>query len=277
MKTIVATTDFSSISLNAVNYAAAMACSIKADLCLLHVCLFPMTYSEMPYPAESITSLMDDAEERMLQLKNELIQRTVGKIKINTEVKTASTVVTEIEDYCDDKKPYAVVMGTQGSTALERIFLGSNTIGAMKHLPWPLIIVPPEAKFIGIKKIGLACDLKKVDDSIPVKEIRLLTKEFNAKLHVLHINTENEKGYTVETMIESRSLQNMLDDLHPVYHDLKDDDVENGLIKFAEDNQLDLLIVIPKKHNIVNQLFHKSHSKKLVLHAHVPVMAVHEN
>src|SRR4029078_7804587 len=100
-------------------------------------------------------------------------------IKINTEVKTASTVVTEIEDYCDDKKPYAVVMGTQGSTALERIFLGSNTIGAMKHLPWPLIIVPPEAKFIGIKKIGLACDLKKVDDSIPVKEIRLLTKEFN--------------------------------------------------------------------------------------------------
>jgi nucleotide-binding universal stress UspA family protein len=277
MKTIVATTDFSPMSLTAVDYAADMACSINANLSLLHVCLLPMTYSEVPYPAENITSLMDGAEERMLQLKNDLIKRTAGKIKILTEVRTAATVVAEIEDYCETQKPYAVVMGTQGSTAFERVFLGSNTIGAMKHLSWPLIIVPPEAKYISIKKIGLACDLKKVDDSIPFKEIRSLTKEFNAELHVLHISTENGKAYTVETMVESRSLQNMLDDLHPVYHFINDKDIEVGLIKFAEDNQLDLLIVVPKKHNIIDQLFHKSRSKKLVLHAHVPVMAVHEN
>jgi nucleotide-binding universal stress UspA family protein len=279
MKTIVATTDFSAMSLNAVNYAADMACSINADFSLLHVCLLPMTYSEVPYPAENITSLMDGAEERMLQLKNDLVKRTAGKIKILAEVRTAATVVTEIEDYCEAQKPYAVVMGTQGSTAFERVFLGSNTIGAMKHLSWPLIVVPLEAKFLSIKKIGLACDLEKVDDSVPFTEIKSLVKEFNAELHVLHINTEGEKGYTVKTMIESRSLQNMLDDLHPVYHFLDDNDIENGLSKFAEDNQLDLLIVVPKKHNIIDQLFHKSHSKKLVLHAHahVPVMAVHEN
>ena len=277
MKTIVATTDFSPMSITAVNYAADMACSINANLSLLHVCLLPMSYSDVPYPAENITSLMDGAEERMLQLKNDFIKRTAGKIKILTEVRTAATVVAEIEDYCEAQKPCAVVMGTQGSTAFERVFLGSNTIGAMKHLSWPLIIVPPEAKYISIKKIGLACDLKKVDDSIPFKEIRSLTKEFNAELHVLHISTENGKSYTVETMVESRSLQNMLDDLHPVYHFINDRDIEIGLIKFAEDNQLDLLIVVPKKHNIIDQLFHKSRSKKLVLHAHVPVMAVHEN
>lgn len=275
MKTIVATTDFSPISLNAVDYAADMACSINTDLSVLHVCRMPMTFGEVPYPAESITLLVNDAEERMLKLKAGLEQRTNSKIKIHTEVRPSAMVVTEIEDYCESQKPYAVLMGTQGSSSFERVFFGSNTISAMKNLRWPLIVVPPEGKFTNIKKIGFACDLKKVDDSVPFEEIRSLIKDFNAELHVLHISTEDERGYSVETMIESRSLQNMLDDFHPSYHFLEDSDTEDGLEKFATKNNLDLLIVVPKRHNVIDQLFHKSHSKKLVLHTHVPVMAVH--
>ena len=54
MKTIIAPTDFSPISLNAVNYAADMAVSINADLSLLYVCLLPITYGEAPYPIENM-------------------------------------------------------------------------------------------------------------------------------------------------------------------------------------------------------------------------------
>ena len=61
---IIAPTDFSPISLNAVNYAAEMARSIDADLSLLHVCLLPITYGQVPYPIEDMDSLMIDAEER---------------------------------------------------------------------------------------------------------------------------------------------------------------------------------------------------------------------
>lgn len=275
MKTIIAPTDFSPISLNAVNYASDIACSINASLLLFHVCRLPLAFSEVPVPAENVTFLLEDAEEKIQRLKGDLVQKTAGKIKIHTEVKMG-TVVPETENLCELLKPYAVVMGTQGSSALEKLFFGNNTIEAMKHLAWPLIVVPPEAKFTSIKKIGLACDLKKVAGTIPFAEIKLLVKEFNAALYVLHVNTENEKNHTVETMVESRSLQNMLEDLHPVYHFLNNGDIEDGLSKFAENNKLDLLIVVPKKHNIFDKLFHKSHSKKLVLHTHVPVMAVHE-
>ena len=68
----------------------------------------------------------------------------------------------------------------------------------------------------------------------------------------------------------------MLYDLHPFYRFLDYDDIENGLEEFAETNKLDLLITVPKRHNIIDKLFHKSHSKNLVLHTHVPVMAMHD-
>jgi len=34
--------------------------------------------------------------------------------------------------------------------------------------------------------------------------------------------------------------------------------------------------VLPKRHGLLDKLIHKSHTKQLVLHSHVPVMAFHQ-
>ena len=67
-----------------------------------------------------------------------------------------------------------------------------------------------------------------------------------------------------------------MEELRPIYHFIKDDDVEKGLNEFAENNKLDLLIVVPKKHSLLGKIFQPSHTKQLVLHTHIPVMAIHE-
>jgi nucleotide-binding universal stress UspA family protein len=154
MKTIVVPIDFSPISLNAASYAGEMARSINADLSLLHICLLPVAHSEVPYPLENMDSLMTDAEKEIQRVKNDLLLKTGGKVKIDADVRMATTVTGELTNYCSLRKPYAVVMGTQGNSAVERIFFGSNTINAMKHLAWPVIVVPPEAKFTRIKKLA---------------------------------------------------------------------------------------------------------------------------
>jgi nucleotide-binding universal stress UspA family protein len=51
--------------------------------------------------------------------------------------------------------------------------------------------------------------------------------------------------------------------------------VDKGIIDFAEGNELDMLIVLPKRHGLIDSLMHRSHTKQLVLHSHVPVMALH--
>lgn len=275
MKTIVAPTDFSPLSLNAVRYAADMAGTINASLSLIHVYPLPMAIIEIPYPAINTAELAADAEQKIEQLKEDINARRSGKLKIYTVVRTG-VAFTEIKDFCDTIHPYAVVMGTQGAGAVERFLFGSNTMSAIKHLSWPLIIVPPGAKFTGIKKIGLACDLKKVIETSPVGEIKALVKELGASLHVVHVNTEDEEIYGPEIIEQSSDLQEMLDELHPSYHFLNNTGVEEGLGDYAEKHKLDLLIVVPKKHSLLDRLFHKSHTKQLALHTLVPVMSIHE-
>jgi hypothetical protein len=167
-------------------------------------------------------------------------------------------------------------MSTQGAGAMERFVFGSGTIAAMKHLHWPLIIVPPDAQFRQIRKIGLACDMKKVVPATPVDEIKSLVKQFEASLVVIHVNTGEDYKYGPAIVDQSSLLQEMLDELHPSYRFIEGGDIEQSLDEVAKQGDIDLLIVVPRKHNLINGIFHKSQSKQIALHTHVPIMSLHE-
>lgn len=276
MKTIIVATDFSPASLQAANYAADMALAINADLLLFHVCDIPTNYTEIPYPASDIIpGIIKNAETEIEKLENQLLLRTSCKVKISSEVKIG-LVIAELAEACERVHPYSVVIGMHGAGAVERFLFGSNTLSAIRNLAWPLIIVPPDASFKAIKKIGLACDFKKVIDTTPVKEIKTLVQDLHAELHVLHVREANERSHAAEIAEESGWLQELLDELKPVYHILENENVEEGIFRFVDNNQVDLLIVIPKKHSLAERLFVKGHTRELALHTHMPVMAVHE-
>ena len=276
MKTIVVPTDFSAISLNAVNYAADLACVIGTNLSLIHVCIVPITLTEVAAPTINMEELVTDAEEKIRELKEKINYRLGERLTVYTVVKQGD-VVSEIDEYCHLVNPYAVVMGAESGGAFERFLIGGGkTITSMRKLSWPLIVVPPDVKFVSIKKIGLACDLRDVVDTIPGKEIKSLVNEFKAELHVLHVNPEGGESLGPEPVEESAWLQEILVGLNPEYHFIRGTDIEKTISDFAEQNELDLLIVIPKKHNLISKMFQHSHSKRLVLQTHVPVMAIHE-
>ena len=109
-----------------------------------------------------------------------------------------------------------------------------------------------------------------------MKEITDLVREFKAEFHVIHVSEQSGSSYSAETVEESGFLQEMIGDLHPKYHFIRDTDIERAISEFAEKNDLDLLIIIPKWHSVISKIFGHRHSTKLVLHTHVPVMAIHE-
>jgi nucleotide-binding universal stress UspA family protein len=271
MKTILVATDFSPAAFNAANYAADMALAINAGILLLHVYQIPVSYSEMPV-LMNLEGMQQIAEKDIFELKEELIKTRGGKPVIETEVRVGN-FYNELKLVCESINPYTVVMGSQGTTAAERLFFGGHTVNAMKNLTWPLITVPVGSKFSSVKKIGLACDFDKVVDCTPVDEIKMLVKDFKAELHV--VNTGNKDYYEPEMVFESGLLHEMLAPVKPKYHFIIHNDTDEGIMDFAEKNEIDLLVVIPKRHSLLEQIIHKSHTKKIVLHSHVPVMALH--
>ncbi|WP_205508163.1 universal stress protein [Longitalea arenae] len=279
MKTLVVPTDFSSVSVNALNYAVDMAQAINAGIVLLHVYNVPVTFTDVPTApvnTVSVEEMKRTAEERLEEIKRNLVTTTSGSIQVYSEARLGETV-EELEQLCRSVEPLAVVMGSHGATGLERMIMGSTTITAMRQLKCPVIVVPPGTTYHGIKKIGLACDFENVVQTIPVTYIRNIVKEFGADLYVLNVqDKEDEERELAEHTLDTTYLDATLDDVKPIYVPLTGKDVVETINVFAEHNNLDLVMVIPKKHRFLDRLFHKSQSRELIDHAHIPIVSIHE-
>ncbi len=271
MKKILIATDFSEASYNAARYGTDMALAIGADIVLLHVFQVPAPSAEVSLVV-SVDNIQDEAEDKISELKEMIGRKTRNSINVDTEVIIGS-FFDELKTACERIKPYTVVMGSQGETAAERFVFGSHAVYTMKHLTWPVITVPPGSAFSAVKKIGLACDFDNVIDSIRVDEIKRLVNDLHAELHVL--NTGKATVFNPAVVFESGLLRGMLKNLDPKYHFISNGNVDEGILHFAESNHIDLLVVMPKRHTLVERIFHKSHTKQFVLHSQIPVMALH--
>ena len=272
MKTIVVPVDFSPAAVNAAEYAMDMAKVINSTIHLLHVHQFPVMYLEVPVAITEEGS-SKEVQLKMDTLKADLLLKYGDSISISCELKTG-IFFPELLTTCNRIKPYTVVMGSQGTTATERFFFGGHAVYTMKHLTWPVITVPPGTTFSSIKNIGLAFDFSTTINETPIEEIKNLLKDFKASLHVL--NTAKQHEFATDIFFESSRMEEMMRPFQPNYHFITSDDIDEGIIDFAEKNNIDLLMVLPKRHGLFEGLIHKSHSKQMVLHSHIPVMAIHQ-
>jgi nucleotide-binding universal stress UspA family protein len=275
MKTIVAPTDFSADSLNAVYYAADIAQALKTKLSIIYVYKIPVTLEEISVQQYDPQEIFSDAEDKMEELKKRIDARTNTRVTIITELMEGS-VSENIETYCNSVNTYAVVMGSEPESGFDRMLFGERTISAMKKLDWPLIIVPPAVQFNGIRKIGFACDFEDPGNTIPVKEIKNLVEAFHAELHVVFVSRVSARLFDAYTKEQSGWMKEMFAGLNPKYDFIKAEQIDEKIINYAENNKIDLLIVIPKTHSFLHKIFKHSHAKRIVLHAHTPIMTIHE-
>ncbi len=275
MKTIIVPTDFSPVATNALHYAIDMAKKINASLLLFHAYQVPVSYSDTPIILVSVEELKKSAEEQLEKLRAEVEHITSGQLKIYTETVMGNTS-DELEGLCEKINPFAIVMGTRGASGLEKVLFGSTTLTAIRHLKWPVICVPPGKVYgTGIKKIGFACDFREVVKTTPADLINKFTSTFNAELHVLNVDY-HDKHFKPDTPEQSAMLHTLLEESNPVYHFIEHRDIEDGINDFAEKNNLDLIITIPKKHKLLEGLFRTSSTKQLVFQSRIPVLCVHE-
>jgi nucleotide-binding universal stress UspA family protein len=261
MQTIITPTDFSDISLNAVNYAADMAVALNASLLVLHAQELPLTLK-----FSSVPDYDENAEEKLCKLKQELTIRTKNKIKINSK-QVPGIIENELIKMCEYKNPLAVVMATHGASLQKLLFVESITVYLSRNLKYPVIIVPEGKKFKPVHKILLATDLKDIDH-LPIEKIISIITGFNATLDIVHVSKIAEKSHSKSA--EVWALNEYLKSLYPHFHFITNDNIQEGILHFAEKHNADMILTFPKKHTF----FHKSESKKFIFNSPVTVITI---
>ncbi len=270
MKTLIVATDFSPVALNAAEYAVKMAKTLGADILLFNVYEVLPNYGEMVIDL-NVDDLKKAAQTSILSIKKILLKEGSVDLTINTEVRLG-IFKNELAVLCEVINPYAVIMGSQGKSKTEHFLMGSHAGKTMNHFAWPMITVPPTAKFSTIKKIAIAYDFEIAIQEDLIKDIKLLASDFNASIDIL--NAADETYFNENLVFLSRILEDAFKPVNIKYDLLTAHHSDEGILKFVDENNIDLLIVMPKHHNLLERLFQKSHTKQLVLHSHVPVMAL---
>jgi nucleotide-binding universal stress UspA family protein len=273
MRTIVVPVNFSDNSSNAARYAADLALAIGAGISLINVFQAPTTISETPMPLNAFEELRDASLELLQSLSGELAKRTNNKVKITSELEIGG-VEKRIESFCRWQKPFLVVMGASGDS-LQNTLHGSGTVRALRHLPYPVLVIPEHVVFHPVKRIAVACDEEDVDggvaETLPVlKEISALLK---AQLSFVHVITDGKES-AMDAITEYDVWKRQIKAYGPEMHFVRQESVEEGVGKYLQDYNVDWLMVLPKKHSILE--FHKSRAKQIVLHCSVPVISIHE-
>ncbi len=102
MKTIVAPTDFSSVSLNAVNYAADLSLATSAELLLMNIIALPLLVASVPLAGISNVEMRYDEQKKLSDLKKSLLSRTNDAITINS-VSEFGSLENQLETYAYKK------------------------------------------------------------------------------------------------------------------------------------------------------------------------------
>lgn len=274
MKNILVPTDFSDSSKAAASYAIELAKTANAKITFFHVYHIPMITSEAAIVMPTYENLEADSLGALQKFERELTAEHSFSGQTNCVVKPGF-LIDEMKDQISENEIDLVIMGINGLGKIAEILMGSNATIAIHNIDCPVLVIPNDSVYKPIKNIAFACDLIKVKDTTAMDKIKNWTKTFNAHLHILNIVAPDEKT-NVEKAIAGIQLESIFDNINHSLYFPENDDITYAINDFIEKHDIDLVIMIPRKHNIFSGIFHASNTKKMAFHSHIPLLTIHD-
>src|SRR5690554_3557824 len=196
MKTIIVATDFTPVAENAVEYAAAAARHIGANLVLFHLHTVSIHAVNARVSPGALQEMLDRNKERF-EARGEVLRQEYG-----IEV----VVDWYIGDFYESIRSSVarfnagIVVMNMAAKSLEQDLLGNTTTAAIHKLRTPILAVPEGAKFKGVKQVLFACDMLQGAQRAVLSQIKQVASRFDANVAIFHVNrkiSELKEGETV--------------------------------------------------------------------------------
>jgi nucleotide-binding universal stress UspA family protein len=294
MKNILCATDFSDFSNHTIPYGVALAKEFDAKLYICHV----IDLSSIAIYGEFQLNPVDQ-QNRIRKLAAEQLDQIIGEQPVKWEpLISVGHTADEVSRLVEEKAIDLVIAATRGRSGLKRLILGSVTERLMRVLPCPLLVVhSPEHEFVNpisqeirLNKILVGCDFSP-DSDLAFQHALSLAQEFEADLHLAHVI---EPSVSSELLKPDRALSAEIQQgLHQRFTEklitMIPEDARNwctpetrilegqpyeALIKYAETNAMDMIVLGVRGHGLVKTLLLGSTTDRVVRQSVCPVLSV---
>lgn len=288
-KTILCPVDFSEHTQHALNYGVSLARQYDATLVLCHVVEIPVVAPPMEPLVEVGTSMQDAnaaATEELTKLAKEIQSRVSKLVPILTEGSSASEILNIAEEHNAD----LLIVASHGMGGFDRFIFGSTTEKLLTKASCPVLIVHvPEREFVNetsgeieLRHILVGVDFSSCSD-LALSYALGLTKQYKSKLTVAHVH-EGKEEPSEESISCVAKVKEQIHRALPQgdqFPKLGEVVILTGkpdkeLVRFAEEQSVDLLVIGARSHGLLSDLFFSSHSEKIVRSAPCPVLSICE-
>lgn len=269
MKNILLPIDFSDASLNASKYAVSLAHAFDAKLTLINVIQPPILVDD------SILAPIMVTQAEIIEENSKLINQEIESlskicpVRMDAFVREGFTSET-IGNLATEISADLVVMGMKGK-GQSRSFFGSTVIKIIRHISYPILVVPAKASFQLPATIAVASDFDPDFENEQYHLLIELAKKFNSTFRIVNVAVKGRQmkpSQAIGKMKTSRAFAQFATE----FHTIREDKVDEGLENFLEEQDPDLLVMIAREHSFIDRLFGKVHTKEMSYKTRKPLL-----
>lgn len=262
MKNILVPVDFSKPSTEAFKAAVDIASKAGAGIVLLHAIYIPVVaapgFEGVSYSPELIDLWQEDAQKSIQSLVNEV--PTGGpQVKGTVRIGPALQVILDVTR---DEDIDLVVMGKTGRTGLPHGLIGSTTEKVVRLSPVPVLSVSDSRALSRVNNMVVPSTLA-LDQNHFMEKVKELQEFYRATLHLLHVNTPHHFQRDSDAMAAMQDVIKNYRLTKCKTHFVNNYSEEAGIIEFATEHKMDLIVMGTHGRSGLAQLFNHSISEEV--------------
>ena len=248
MMNILIPTDFSENSHNAIRYALDYFSNATVNFYILHVSHINSNSNTEMQETQSTTALLkEEIKTCQLLSKNQALRFFPLHEELN--------LVESIRKQVAEKEIDFILMGTKGTSKVNRSEMGSNTCDVITKVKCPVLVIPENAKFNGIKNIAFVTDYNCIYRNKVISTLSETLDLHQSPLRVLHIKAQ-ETGLTSSQTDNKGFLHYFFKEKKHSFHFVENKDLETGIQDFVKTWEISLVSIVAKNLNFIKSLLH---------------------
>jgi len=273
---IVIPTDFSLASDKAVEFGMQFTRKFDAEIILCHINEQFIPATDVPFEIfENELKVSTDKSKANLSRIAKEIKNKRPDLKVR-ELLQDGDPVNMISAEILKERSDLIIMGTHGKSEFKKLLFGSVSSGLIDEAVAPMILVPENYQFESIKNIVYASNFLD-QDAEAMKDVAVIAKAFGARVHVLHIDQEEDlaKSPWKEKFEREVLYASGLDEINFKY--IYDKNIHRGVQTFATNVDADMLVMLTRKRGLFEKFYDRSFTEKFSFHLTIPLMIFHKD
>lgn len=224
----------------------------------------------------SAEQINDFLNERIKYIKEKFAEIEKRANEFNVDVITyqlESSLFDELAEKAAELDCDLVVMGTHGSKGIEEALIGSNTQKFVRNSKIPVLVLKQPILANEIKNVAFFSTFSQEGEQLIYREYQKLFKNASFKTHLVLVNTPS---HFLKTPAAQERIDQFLLGTQPenyqthIYNDLS---VEEGILNFAQNHNINLLVLGTHGYTGLKRLFRSSLTESIINHAKYPVLS----